>query len=483
MPGQPQSFKLWIKGDGKGAWPTLHLKDAAGSDQLLRGPYVTWTGWRQVTFAVPAGAATPLSVYRFYLAETAAAQQYTGEIVIDDLTAQVPPTVDLPEQKAPVDPLIDPAAVTEHRDWQFAVMSDAQFVARDPDSAIVAQARRTLREIKAAHPDFLVINGDLVDEGSPADLAFAHQILTEELGDSLPWYYVPGNHEVMGGKIDNFITEFGPAQRTFDHKGTRVITLDTSGLTLRGGGFAQIKELRAQLDAAAEDRDIDSVMLIEHVPPRDPTVQKGSQLGDRKEAALVEQWLADFRRTTGKGAAFIGSHVGVFHASHVDGVPYLINGNSGKAPAGPADEGGFTGWSLVGADHVSRGEQATARQKPWQGAPDWVSVQTRAHVDALTLDAPSVLAAGNTAKVTATVTQGARSVPVAFPLAADWTGSPNVRIGDRGGARHRQVAVFDPATGTLTALRPGTVTLAVTVNGTTQRTQIHIAAAAAASAA
>ena len=73
--------------------------------------------------------------------------------------------------------------------------------------------------------------------------------------------------------------------------------------------------------------------MVEHVPPRDPTVQKGSQLGDRKEAALVEQWLADFRRTTGKGAAFIGGHVGVFHASRVDGVPYLINGNSGKAPA------------------------------------------------------------------------------------------------------------------------------------------------------
>lgn len=339
MPGQPQSFKLWIKGDGKGAWPTLHLKDAAGSDQLLRGPYVTWTGWRQVTFAVPPGAAMPLSVSRFYLAETAAAKQYTGEIVIDELTAQVPPTVDLPEQAAAADPLIDPAAVTERRDWRFAVMSDAQFVARDPDSAIVTQARRTLREIKAVGPDFLVINGDLVDEGSPADLAFAHRILTEELGDSLPWYYVPGNHEVMGGKIDNFVTEFGPAQRTFDHKGTRFVTLDTSSLSLRGGGFAQIKQLRAQLDAAAKDRTVGSVMLIEHVPPRDPTVQKGSQLADRKEAALVEQWLADFRRTTGKGAAFIGSHVGVFHASHVDGVPYLINGNSGKAPAGPADEG------------------------------------------------------------------------------------------------------------------------------------------------
>ncbi|MFE7468726.1 phosphodiester glycosidase family protein [Streptomyces sp. NPDC057499] len=483
VPGQPQSFKLWIKGDGNGAWPTLHLKDAAGSDQLLRGPYVTWTGWRQVTFDVPPGAAMPLSVSRFYLAETAATKQYTGGIVIDELTAQVPPTVELPEQAAPADPLIDPAAVTGRRDWRFAVMSDAQFVAREPDSAIVAQARRTLREIKAAAPDFLVIAGDLVDEGSPADLAFARRVLTEELGDALPWYYVPGNHEVMGGRIDNFVEEFGPAQRTFDHKGTRFVTLDTSGLSLRGGGFAQIRQLRAQLDAAAEDRGIDSLMLIEHVPPRDPTVQKGSQLADRKEAALVERWLADFRRTTGKGAAFIGGHVGVFDASHVDSVPYLINGNSGKAPAGPAADGGFTGWSMVGVDRVGPGEQAAARQRPWQGGPDWVSVQTRAHTDAVRIDAPPVLRAGGRTKVTATVTQGTREVPVGFPLSADWTGSPNVLIGAANGPGRHRTAVLDPATGTLTALRPGTVTLAVTVNGTTERVRIRIVAAAAANAA
>ncbi|MFB8117935.1 phosphodiester glycosidase family protein [Streptomyces sp. NPDC055962] len=481
--GQPQAFTLWIKGDGNGAWPTLHLKDAAGSDQLLRGPYLTWTGWRQVTFAVPPGAATPLSVYRFYLAETAATRQYTGEVVVDDLTAQVPPTVELPEQEPPVDPLVDTAAVTEGRDWRFAVMSDAQFVARDPDSAIVGQARRTLREIRAARPDFLVVNGDLVDEGSPADLAFARRILEEELGDALPWYYVPGNHEVMGGKIDNFLTEFGPARRTFDHEGTRVLTLDTSNLSLRGGGFAQIKEVRAQLDAAAKDRSVSSVMLIEHVPPRDPTAQKGSQLGDRKEAALVERWLADFRRTTGKGAALVGSHVGVFHASHVDGVPYLVNGNSGKAPAGPADEGGFTGWSLIGVDRVGPVQQAAARLEPWRGGPDWVSAQTRAHVDALTLEVPAALVAGERAEVGAQVTQGTRTVPAAYPLSVDWTGSPNLRIGRTDDARGRHIATLDPVTGTLTALRPGTVTLAVTVNGVTRQAQVRIAAGAVAPAA
>ncbi|MEK8142056.1 hypothetical protein NKH18_03805 [Streptomyces sp. M10(2022)] len=65
---------------------------------------------------------------------------------------------------------------------------------------------------------------------------------------------------------------------------------------------------------------------------------------------------------------------------------------------------------------------------------------------------------------------------MAFPLSADWTGSPNVHIGDPDDARHRHTAVLDPATGTLTALRPGTITLAVTVNGSTRRAEIEIAA-------
>ncbi|GGZ29981.1 hypothetical protein GCM10010387_24300 [Streptomyces inusitatus] len=487
LAGQPRSLTLWIDGDGQGAWPTLHLKDATGSDQLLRGPYLTWTGGRRVTFTVPPGAATPLSVHRFYLAETAAARQYTGKVVVDGLAAQVPPTVELPDRPRAPDPLIDTEAETLGREWRFAVMSDAQFVARDPDSAIVRQARRTLREIKAARPDFLLVNGDLVDEGSPADLAFARRVLTEELGGEsggeLPWLYVPGNHEVMGGSIGNFTAEFGPAHRVLDHRGTRLITLDTSRLTLRGGGFAQIRALRERLDEAAADPGIGSVVLVQHVPPRDPTPGQGSRLSDRKEAALIERWLAEFRRTTGKGAAFIGAHAGVFHAEHIDGVPYLINGNSGKSPAGPAGRGGFTGWSLVGVDRVGPDERSAARRRPWRARPDWLSVQTRAHVDALALDAPARLPPGSAEEVRATVTQGVREVPAAFPLSVDWTGSRRLHLGPAHTAGARHTAAFDPATGRLTALRPGTAALAVTVNGVTERAEIEVSAAPAPAAA
>ncbi|MFP3986800.1 phosphodiester glycosidase family protein [Streptomyces sp. E11-3] len=474
VPGQPQSFGLWIKGDGNGAWPSLHLKDATGADLVLRAPYITWEGWRQVSFDVPRGAAHPLRVHRFYIAETKAASQYASEIVIDDLTALSPPEVDLPKVPVHQDPFVSSGAEVAGRDWQYAVLSDAQFVAREPDSDLVRLTRRTLREIKAARPDFVLINGDLVDEGSPEDLAFAREILEEELGDALPWHYVPGNHEVMGGSIDNFVTEFGPAQQTFDHKGTRFLTLDTSSLTLRGGGFPQIAELRRQLDAAADDPAIDAVTVVQHVPPRDQTAQKASQLSDRKEAQVLEDWLADFRRRTGKGAAFIGAHVGSFHAEHVNGVPYLVNGNAGKASHTAPDEGGFSGWTLIGVDRVSAEERKKARAKPHLGLPDWVSAQTRAHVDELSLDVPEPLRVGQRADVTATVTQNGLEVPVGWPLSADWTGSDRLHIGPPRTADPGDIAAYDPATGTVTGLRPGTATLTVRVNDASRSARLTV---------
>ncbi|MCF6521493.1 phosphodiester glycosidase family protein [Streptomyces sp. JJ36] len=453
VPGQPQSFTLWVKGDGRGAWPSLHLVDAQGTSQVLRAPHIDWEGWRQLTFTVPEGVAYPLKVRRFYVAETRPAEQYRSRLVIDELVARTPPDVALPPDPVVRDPLIATAREVAGRDWRFAVLSDAQFVARDPDSAAVRQARRTLREVRAARPDFVVVDGDLVDEGAPEDLAFARRVLEEELGDAVPWYYVPGNHETMGGSIDDFVAEFGPAHRTFDHKGTRFLTLDTSSLTLRGGGYEQFEEVRRQLDAAARDPRVRSVAVIQHVPPRDPTPQQGSRLTDRLEADLLEDWLGGFRARTGKDVLFVGAHAGVFHASRVDGVPYLVNGNAGKSPAAPPGAGGFTGWSLVGVD---------------RHGPERFAVQTRAHVDGLRLDVPARLTVGETAEAGATVLQNTaretREVPVGWPLSADWSGSRELCLED-GRRWPRCVAAYDPVTGELTGLRPGTVTLRVAVNG------------------
>jgi hypothetical protein len=481
--GQALALGAWVYGHGRGEWTAFSITDANNQTYSLYGPYITWTGWRYLEVAVPPTVAYPVTVNRFYTIETTAARQYTGEVIIDDLVAKVAPSVTVPVRASPRAPFVVTDATAGDAPWRYAVMSDAQFVAAAPNSPLVAAARRTLREIKAARPDFLVINGDLVDTAYPADFALARRVLTEELGDDLPWYYVPGNHEIMGpGDTGNFSAEFGTTYRSFDHRGVRFVLLNSATGTLRGGGFDQLALLRERLDEARGNPAVSAVVVMQHHPPRDPTPAKGSQLGDRKEAALVEQWLAAFQRGTGKGAAFVGAHVGAFHAAQVDGVPYLINGNSGKAPSTPAAEGGFTGWTMIGVDPRQVPGGGPAWWDPAGARPQWFRAEIRPHVDSLALAAPAQAVAGTPVVLRATISQGTRQVPAAYPVGYDWSASPGVHIGGWTGVRPWHVARLDPDTGELTGLRPGTVTVRIAVNGAEATATVVLVAASAAGA-
>lgn len=476
LPGQPQAVTMWINGDGNGEWPRLQYRTGAGVTANLDGPLITWTGWRKVEFPVPVGTPYPITFQRVRLLETSAARSYTGKVTVSDLRVKVAPDVELPVQPKVADPVVVTNGTVDGRSLRVAVMSDAQFVARDPNSPMVEAARRTLAEIADAKPDMLVIDGDFVDEGSPADFTLARTLLDEfdaRTGGTIPWHYVPGNHEVMGpGTPVNFTAEFGDTTSVFDSEGTRFITLDSSSGTLRGGGFAQLQLLHDQLAAAAADSSVSGVVVFEHHPTEDPLADKASQLGDRKEAALVEQWLADFRAEGHKSAAFVGGHVGAFSASEIDGVSYLVNGNSGKNPASTPDNGGFTGWTMLGID-PAKGRVADTFAVPTRDSDAWLRAEVHIRTDAVDLSAPDTLTVGDRAQASATVTQdGTRAVPVAWPVSASWTGS-RVEIAGRteGGSA---VVSYDPATGGLTALRAGTAVLRVTVNGVTTEHTITV---------
>ncbi|MFF3467055.1 phosphodiester glycosidase family protein [Streptomyces sp. NPDC002619] len=481
LPGQPQAVTMWINGDGNGEWPRLQYRTGAGVTANLDGPLITWTGWRKVEFPVPVGTPYPLTFQRVRLLETSAARSYTGQVTVSDLKVKVAPDVELPAQPKVADPVVVTNGTVDGRPLRVAVMSDAQFVARDPNSPQVQAARRTLAEIADAKPDLLIIDGDLVDEGSPADFALARTLLDEfdaRTGGTVPWHYVPGNHEVMGsGTTVNFKAAFGDTTSVFDVEGTRFITLDSSSGTLRGGGFAQLQLLHDQLEAAAADRSVSGVVVLEHHPTEDPLPDKASQLGDRKEAALVEQWLADFRADGHKSAAFVAGHVGAFSATSIDGVPYLVNGNSGKNPASTSDNGGFTGWTMLGIDPAG-GRIKDPFDVPSDDSETWLRAEVHARADAVNLSAPDTLTVGDRAEASATLTQdGTRTVPVAWPVSANWSGT-RVHVADPDGEQGNhygdQVVSYDPATGALTALRTGTAVLRVTVNGVTAERTITV---------
>ncbi len=460
--GRPQSIGAWIKGEGRGEWTAFTVIDADGASHPLYGPYVTWTGWQYVEVPIPATVSVPIRAARFTAIETKAGASYRGRMVIDDLTVTVAPSVEVPAAPRVVDDVIirDGQLGTDGRRWRFAVVSDAQFTAANP--ALLPQARRTLREAVAADPDFVVINGDLIDTAYPADLELARRLIDEELEGKVPWYYVPGNHEITGpGTVAPWSEEFGPAYRSFTHEGTRFVLLDSTTGTLTGGGYEQWQLLDRALREARADDEVTGVVVMAHHPPRDPSPVKLSQLSNAYEVAVVEDLLADFTDETGKGAAYGAGHGGAFSATPLDGVSYVINGNAGKAPSTTPAEGGFTGWTLVGVDPDGRAADG-----------DWLRVQTRPHVDGLTLGVPATLRVGERGAARAALTQGARTFPVDYPMSTDWGGT-RVHVGS-GTPASTAVVRLDAATGTLTALRPGSATVSVTVNGVTREANVSV---------
>ncbi|WP_243296582.1 phosphodiester glycosidase family protein [Bacillus litorisediminis] len=400
LPGEPQSIGLWVKGNGKGEWMSFTLRGANGSYHYLYGPYVTWTGWQKVEIAVPAGVAYPLELRTIGAIETNRNDQYTDELVYDDLFVKVSPTVEVPVISEKADSLVIQNGEIEKDRWKFAVMSDSQFVASSPNSQQVRLARESLKQIVANDPEFLIIGGDLVDTAYPEDFELAKQILEEEVGDKFPIYYVPGNHEMMGtGNKDNFMKAFGENKFFFTHNGTQFALLDSATGSFRTSDFDQLVELKETLDRAAADPTIKNVVVFGHHPTRDPLSTANSQLSDRKEAELIETWLTEFReKSGGKGVIYLSGHAHTVNVDRVDGVPYMIVGPAGKAPYGAADEGGFYAWTMFGVDPTPIPSKANGPEKSSEISPiedtEWIRAEVNPLLEAITVDGPETIGAG-----------------------------------------------------------------------------------------
>lgn len=487
LPGDVQKIGLWVKGDGNGAWLRTVIEDAGNTRYTLTlADQVDWTGWKYVEATVPEGVRYPVKLWRIYPVETNKNEQYTGRLVFDDVTVKVPTSIDVPEQTNEPDPLIIQNGEIEKDRWTFAVLADSQFVAKSPNSSQVQMTRESLKQIVAANPDFLVINGDLVDTAWEEDFELAEQILQEEIGDKLPIYYIPGNHEIMGpGTLDNFLEVYENNRYIFDHKGTRFILLDSSTGSFRTSDFQQLLDLKKKLTEAAKDPNVKNVVVMAHHPTRDPLPTKNSQLSDRKESNLLEQFLTEFRQSSGgKGALYVGGHAHTVSVERVEGVPYMVVGPSGKAPYGSSDAGGFYEWTMFGVDPTpvpdkAKGPEQSNGQSAVSGT-DWIQAEVNPLLLDITLQTPASIKAGETVKIEATGHQKDNlNFPLRYPATVQWAGSDNVFIGSeeeltRAETSGNYDALFNDETGELKALKEGEINLKVEANGMTKEQTIII---------
>ena len=112
----------------------------------------------------------------------------------------------------------------------------------------------------------------------------------------------------------------------------------------------------------------------------------------------------------------------------------------------------------------------------------WLAAETKPWVDDIALTLPKVLAEGESADFSAVFTQGGRTVPVAWPVTAQYSGK-GVLVDD--GSEAAEVADdsavirVNPLTGEVTAIRPGEAELVVTVNGRSHSQCITVEGASA----
>ncbi|MEV4758686.1 phosphodiester glycosidase family protein [Micromonospora sp. NPDC049559] len=477
LPAGAQRLALWVKGDGHRHWLRAMMA-AQGSTNVpfTFATEVDWTGWKRVEGLIPSGFSAPITLSRIYLVETDGNRRDAGQIDLALLDARVGVALTVPDEPDQPDPAVleqtGGTAPAGRRAWKFAVLSDTHVNADGGTTSYgYTQTARALDEIAAARPDFVLLSGDGVDTNRPADFALFQQLLATRLPADIPFYWAVGNHEsgaTATGTLDQFVASTGrPTRQVFDRNGTRFILLNSTLGSLRRSDWSQVPWLREQLDRAATDRSVSSVVVATHHPVLDPTGTGSSQLSDPYEAQLLEQWLAGFRASSGKQVALVTGHAHTAHVRRADGVLEFNAPVVGKVPYGDAGHGGFAAWSLVTLD------PDRARVDPDRPDPaglGWFQADVRPVLTRVELHAPATLTVGGSEPVYADAIdagQNNRIVPMRYPMSVTWSGDRTLAVveDDRALAEARRqrrvVAVLDLRTGRLTGIRPGTGTLTV----------------------
>ncbi|WP_433891128.1 phosphodiester glycosidase family protein [Streptomyces sp. CA-111067] len=476
LPTGTKKLALWVNGDGQNHW----LRAMLSSQGTTNVPFtfatvVDWTGWRRVVGDIPDGFSEPVTLARIYLAETSQTNKNAGQLDFDGLAAQVGQQPDAAEPPQP-DPYVVEQGELPGRRWTFAVLSDLHIsAAAGLDSFSGRQAVAALGQVVAGKPDFILINGDFVDNNNPEDFELADGLLADHVPAGLPVYWTPGNHEAglsATGGLDAFLSVTGrPNRQVFDHKGTRFILLDSHTGDMRTSDWDQVPLLQAELAKAAKDRSVTGVVVSFHHPLVDPSGAGASQLSDQLEAGLFKRWLADFRETSGKPVALFTGHAHTASVTRTDGVLDVTTPAVGKTPYSSPDQGGFFGWMHIGVD------PHPARVRPGAPSPetrDWLQAESRPLIDGIDLAVPPQLAVGASAAPAATgiTSEFGLRFPLRFPATVTWSGDAGVAIcrsqAEVRSARRRSrtLAILDlTAAPSVTAVRRGEVTLTVTSGG------------------
>ncbi len=211
--------------------------------------------------------------------------------------------------------------------YTFAVLGDSRHR--------TALHREILSHIAKSNALFAINLGDIADHGTEQE----YQAFLREISDfPLPYYIVPGNHEVSAeGGFKRFVKYVSPMDYSFDLGDFRFIMLDTCRGRISGTQFAWMEKLM---------KSTKNVFVLQHIPPFSPNPKTKSHIlhsdiEAKKLMALMEKY---------KVKAMFAGHIHAYLRAKRNGIDYIIAGCSGAYPVLPASEGGYPHYILVDVD-------------------------------------------------------------------------------------------------------------------------------------
>ena len=119
-------------------------------------------------------------------------------------------------------------AVAGGEPFSFAWVSDTHLYPRDLNQRFIDKATRAFSEVEAmaGELDFMMFGGDLAQLGDPVEIQLGAELLQEV---TIPKHFIPGEHDWYLDMGESWNSHFGESPWMFDHKGVRIIGLDTVG--------------------------------------------------------------------------------------------------------------------------------------------------------------------------------------------------------------------------------------------------------------
>ena len=233
------------------------------------------------------------------------------------------------------------------KDFRFALFTDLHITHSTP---AVEDLQRAVDQVNATSGiDFVLVSGDITEEGDLASLQKAKSILDKL---KVTYYITSGNHETKWSEsgCTDFNKVFGSDRFRFEHNGYLFLGFNSGPVMRMADGHVapqDISWLKQELTKAGTGKP---VILVTHYPLQDGDVDNWYEVTDAVRPFNIK--------------VVLGGHYHSNRQLFYDGIPGLLNRSTLRAKA---DAGGYSIYQVTNDSIVVSEQTIGGEPKRWAG--------------------------------------------------------------------------------------------------------------------